>query len=144
MNAAASKLVAGAVALALLVAAFFYVRALRAELADAKNRLACSSQAVESRDAAIDGLRQDASNKATQQQQLDAATGKVAAKLETARQDIRKVINENATVRSWADTPLPADVARLSASPAYTGAGDFGAAVPTDHALHTAGDGAAH
>ncbi|KVP80397.1 protein lysB [Burkholderia ubonensis] len=144
MNAAASKLVAGAVALALLVAAFFYVRALRAELADAKNRLVCSNQAVESRDAAIDGLRQDAINKGAQQQQLDATTGNVAAKLATARQDIRKVINENANVRSWADTPLPADVARLSASPAYTGAGDFGAAVPTDHALHAAGDGAAH
>ncbi|KVN23884.1 protein lysB [Burkholderia pyrrocinia] len=144
MSPIARKLVAGGLVLAVVAAAFFYVRGLRTELADAKDRLACSGQAVASRDTTINGLRHDAGEKATQQQQLDAATGKVAAKLAAARQDVRKVINENATVRTWADTPLPADVARLSASPALTGADDFGAAVPADHALHAVRDGAAH
>ncbi|KAG0167060.1 hypothetical protein DFQ30_006427 [Apophysomyces sp. BC1015] len=143
MNAFAVKLIAGAAAIALLACGALYVRALRAELADAKGQLTCAGQAVAGRDSVIGELRQDARDKAQQQQQLDASTDKVATKLAAAREEIRTVIHENPTVRSWADTPLLDDVVRLSASPAYTGADDFSAAVPADHALHAAGDGAA-
>ncbi len=144
MNPLAVKLVAGAVALALLAGGALYVRALRAELAAAQGRLACATQAVAGRDAVIGALRQDAGDKANQQQQLDVSTDKVATKLAAARVEIRKVIHENPTVRSWADTPLPDDVVRLSASPAYTGADDFSVAMPADQPMHAAGDGAAH
>ncbi|UVS95941.1 Rz-like lysis system protein LysB [Burkholderia glumae] len=144
MNAIAAKLIAAAAALALLVCGALYVRALRAELADAQGRLTCAGQAVAGRDSVIGTLRQDASDKADQQQQLDESAGKVATKLAAAREEIRKVIHENPTVRSWADTPLPADVVRLSASPAYTGADAFSAAMPADQPMHAAGDGAAH
>lgn len=144
MSTIAAKLVAGAIALALLVAAFFYVRELRAELADKAHQLEQTRQAVVDRDKTINGLRDDAKDKARQQLQLDVSTQNVATKLATARQEIRKVINENPIVRTWADTPLPDDVARLSASPAYTGADDFSSTVSADKPLHAAGDGAAH
>ncbi|SES99361.1 phage lysis regulatory protein, LysB family [Burkholderia cepacia] len=144
MNPFAVKLVAGAAALALLVGGVLYVRALRAELAAAQGQVACAGQAVAGRDSVIGALRQEASDKAQQQQQLDVSTGKVATKLAAAREEIRKVIHENPTVRSWADTPLPADVVRLSASPAYSGADDFSAAMPADQPMHAASDGTAH
>lgn len=144
MNPLAVKLVAGAAALALLAGGVLYVRALRAELAAAQGQVACTGQAVAGRDSVIGALRQDAGDKAHQQQQLDVSTDKVATKLAAAREEIRKVIHENPTVRSWADTPLPADVVRLSASPAYTGADAFSAAMPADQPVHAAGDGAAH
>ncbi|WP_412525924.1 Rz-like lysis system protein LysB [Burkholderia lata] len=144
MNALAVKLVAGATALVLLVGGVLYVRALRAELAVAQGQVACAGQAVAGRDSVIGALRQDARDKAHQQQQLDVSAEKVATKLAAAREEIRKVIHENPTVRSWADTPLPADVVRLSANPAYTGADDFSAAMPADQPMHAAGDGAAH
>ncbi|KVN57515.1 Rz-like lysis system protein LysB [Burkholderia stagnalis] len=144
MNPLAVKLVAGAAALALLAGGVLYGRALRAELAAAQTQVACAGQAVAGRDNVIGMLRQDASDKAHQQQQLDTSSDKVATKLAAARDEIRKVIHENPTVRSWADTPLPADVVRLSASPAYTGADAFSAAMPADQPVHAAGDGAAH
>ncbi|HDR9048581.1 TPA: protein lysB [Burkholderia vietnamiensis] len=144
MNPLAVKLIAGAAALVLLAGGALYVRTLHAELAVARAQVACAGQAVAGRDGVIGALRQDAGDKARQQQQLDVSTDKVATKLAAAREEIRKVIHENPTVRSWADTPLPADVIRLSASPAYTGADAFGTAMPADQPVHAAADGAAH
>lgn len=144
MNAIASKLVAGAIAVALLVAVLFYVRTLRTDLADANLRLDDARRAVAARDSTISALRTDATEKTKQQRQLDVSTDKVTAKLAAAREEIRKVIHENPTVRSWADTSLPDDVARLSASPAYAGADDFGTAVSNADALRHAGTDPAH
>jgi LysB family phage lysis regulatory protein len=144
MNPLITKLVAGTVAIALLVAAFFYVRELRAELADAQHQRECANQGIAARDTTIGNLQENAADKGKQQQQLDVSTLNVQTKLAAARQEIRKVINENPTVSNWADTALPADIARLSASPAYTGANDFSSTVPADKPLHAAGDGTAH
>ncbi|POR46742.1 LysB family phage lysis regulatory protein [Paraburkholderia eburnea] len=141
-NSIAAKLIAGALGLALLVGAVLYVRTLRAELADANHQLADANAAIASRDQTINGLRQNQKNKADQQKQLDTSTGTVATKLASARQEIRKVINENPIVRSWADTPLPDDVVRLSNTPAATGADAYRAGVSNDIALHAAGNGA--
>lgn len=144
INPLFAKLAAGAIALAALIAAFFYVRELRAELADAQHQRECANQGIAARDTAISDLQEGAADKGKQQQKLDASTQNVHAKLAAARQEIRKVINENPTVRTWADTPLPSDIARLSASPTYTGADDFSAAVSNDKPLHAASDGAAN
>ena len=144
MTSSAQKLIAGAIALALLAAGFCYVRELRAELARASLALDDARHAVAARDGTIAGLREDATEKAQQQQKLDVSTDKVAAKVEATRLQIEKVLHENPIARTWADTPLPDDVARLSASPAYAGADDFGSAVPDRDAVRAAGDGAAH
>ncbi|WP_027818846.1 Rz-like lysis system protein LysB [Paraburkholderia bannensis] len=142
MNAIAAKLIAGAIALALLVAGVLYVRALRAELADANHQLEGARADIEGRDKTIDGLRANAHEKVDQQKQLDASTDKVSTKLAAAREDIRKVIHENPIVRSWADTALPDDVVRLSNTPAATGADAYRPGMPSDITLHAAGNGA--
>lgn len=144
MNALAAKLIAGGVLLLAIVAGVFYVRALRAELADTTHQLDTAKQGIKDRDGVISTLQQDAKNKAKQQVQLDTSTNHVEAKTAANRQQLRRVISENPTVRSWADTPLPDDIARLQSSPAATGADDYSAAVPAGDALHTAGDGADH
>lgn len=142
MNALGAKLIACAIAGAMLVGGVLYVRALRAELADTNHQLDDARQQIAGRDKTIKGLRDDSKEKGAQQQQLDDSTGRVGAKLAQARQDIRKVINENPTVRSWADTPLPADVIRVSGSAAATGADAFSAGMPAGEPLHASGDGA--
>ncbi|WP_321815683.1 MULTISPECIES: Rz-like lysis system protein LysB [unclassified Paraburkholderia] len=142
MNPLLAKLIACAVAGAVLVGGVVYVRALRADLADTTHQLDDARTAIAGRDKTIDGLRKNASEKAGQQKQLDTSTGTVATKLAAARQEIRKVINENPIVRTWADTPLPDDVVRLSRSAAATGADAYRAGVSDDIALHTARDGA--
>ncbi|RAR53891.1 LysB family phage lysis regulatory protein [Paraburkholderia unamae] len=144
MNTLATRLIAAALALGLLIGGLLYVQVLRVKLSEQGRQLDDANQQIANRDQTIKGLRDDAKEKVNQQQQLDASTDKVMAKLSLAREDIRKVINENPTVRAWADTPLPADVIRLSGSPAATGANAFSAGVPAGDAVHAARDGADH
>ncbi|WP_406869755.1 Rz-like lysis system protein LysB [Paraburkholderia fungorum] len=144
MNAIAAKLIAGAIALLLLVAAVLYVRELRAELADTAHQLDTAKQGNADRDETIRLMRQNADAKARQQAKLDKSTGDVSAKLAAAKQQIRNLIYENALVLAWANTALPADIARLSANPAYTGATAYSSSMPDGDALHAAGDVAAH
>ncbi len=141
-NGIVAKLIAGALCLALLGGAGLYVRALRAELADANHQLEGARADIEGRDETIAGLRKNAQDKAGQQKQLNASTNTVATKLAAAREDIRKVIHENPIVRSWADTALPDDVVRLSNTPAATGADDYRPGMPGDITLRAAGNGA--
>jgi LysB family phage lysis regulatory protein len=142
MNPLVAKLIACAVAGAVLAGGVLYVRTLRAELSDTTHQLDDARAAIAGRDKTIEGLRKNASDKAAQQKQLDTSAGNVATKLAAARQEIRKVINENPIVRTWADTPLPDDIVRLSGSAAATGADAYRAGVSDDMALHAARDGA--
>ncbi|HWX12867.1 MAG TPA: Rz-like lysis system protein LysB [Trinickia sp.] len=144
MNAITAKLLAGALLLLALAAAVMHVRELRARLADTARQLTDVRQGIADRDNAITRLQQDAQAKAEQQARLDRTNGTIATALASVQRENGRLINENATLRAWADTPLPADVVRMSASPALTGATDYSAAVPACHALHDAGDGAAH
>lgn len=148
MNALAARLVvrvvAGAIALLMLGAAVLYVRELRAELADTAHQLDTAKQGNVDRDETIRLMKKDADAKARQQAQLDKSTSDVSAKLAAAKQQIRNLLNENPIVRAWADTALPADIVRLSASPAYTGATDYIAAMPASDPMHTADAGPDH
>ncbi|CAE6841656.1 hypothetical protein R69746_06952 [Paraburkholderia aspalathi] len=144
MNEIATKLVAGAIAVLALFAAVMYVRELHAELADASHQLDTAKQGIADRDGTIGRLQQDAADKAKQQAQLDRAQGAIASKLSTVQQETRRLINENATLRAWADTPLPDDIVRMQASPALTGAADYSQAMPASDSLHVPGDDATH
>ena len=55
------------------------------------------------------------------QQQADA----LSAALTTKDKRIKELINENAELKSWADTPLPADVIRLRERPALAGGATY-------------------
>ncbi|WP_201758668.1 protein lysB [Burkholderia sp. ISTR5] len=132
------KLLAGAVLVAAVAAGVMYVRALRAERDDLSDKVAAAKHDVQTRDAVISGLRTGAADLGRQQQKLDTDTNRVEAAATARRQEIRKAVYENSTARTWADTPLPDDVVRLSATPARTGAGDIGAAVPAPVAVRAA------
>ncbi|MEM5403901.1 Rz-like lysis system protein LysB [Paraburkholderia unamae] len=132
------------VALLTAAAGVFYVRELRAELAESAQQLASANQGIADRDGTIKRMKDDANEKAMQQKQLDGTRAAIAFQLETVQQENRRLKSENAEIRAWADTPLPFDIARLHDTPAQTGADDYAAAVSDRTALHAPGDGPAH
>jgi LysB family phage lysis regulatory protein len=144
MKAIAAKLVAGVVALLVIVAGVLYVRELRAELAGAQDSAKRAKDDLAARDETIRRLQDNAVDKANQQRKLDADRTSIDAKLAGIRDEIRRYNNESAEFRAWAAGALPADVIRMHTSPALTGAADYLARVPGGDALHTAGDGADH
>jgi LysB family phage lysis regulatory protein len=138
------KLAIGALIVLAIGAGVFYVRELRAELADKTHQLDTARQAIADRDNVIRQLKDDAADKARQQQQLDTSTDRVVSKQSAIQRETRRIYDEKPQVRAWADTALPDDIVRLQSSPDYTGADDYSAAVPASDALHAAGDGTAH
>ncbi|WP_028217424.1 Rz-like lysis system protein LysB [Paraburkholderia oxyphila] len=138
----AAKLAAGALVLLAIAAGTFYVRELLTELAERTHELDDANKGIESRDATIKRLRDDAEDKAKQQRQLDQTRASVAAQLTDVLQENRRLRDENASVREWSDTALPFDVARLHNTPAATGAADYRAGMPVSEPLYVPGDGA--
>jgi LysB family phage lysis regulatory protein len=140
MNAIAVRLVAGLVAIALAVGAWLYVRELRAELATAQGDARTAKDTVERRDAQLVALQDQAREHARQLAQLEAKRQGIAADLAARRTEIEALKDENATVRAWAAGALPADVVRLYASPAQSGA-DAPGPMRAGNGLHAAGNG---
>ncbi|CAE6754899.1 Rz-like lysis system protein LysB [Paraburkholderia haematera] len=145
MNAFAARLVArvvaGVVAVLLIVAGVQYVRGLRAELGGAQDAAKRAKDDLAGRDETIRHLQDDAADKARQQRKLDADRNGIDAKLAGIRDEMRRYNNESAELRAWAAGALPADIVRMHASPALTGAADYLARVPGGDAVHAAGDG---
>lgn len=109
MSRLVARLSTALVVVATLVAGALYVRALRAVLT--------AIQGIADRDAMIRGMQRDAADKAKQQAQLDRTHTAIAMKLNTVREMNRRVIDENAAFRGWADTRLPDDVAACMQAP---------------------------
>ncbi|WP_080427682.1 Rz-like lysis system protein LysB [Burkholderia ubonensis] len=144
MSELAAKLAAGLLALAACAAGALYVRALHADLAAARLQLADARQGLADRDGAIRRLQQDAADRARQQARLDRTQNAIASKLDAVRLENRRLIDENAALRAWADTRLPDDVVRLQASPALAGADDYVGPLPDGEPVHAAGARAAY
>ena len=144
MNRLAGKLTAALMALAALLAGASYVRALRADLAHVNRQLVDARKGITDRDSTLERVRIDAANKATQQIQLTRTHDAIASKLAAARLENRRLIDETAELRSWADTRLPDDVVRLHTSPALASASDYIERVPGGESLHAPGYGAAN
>lgn len=144
MSWLAARLTTALVVLAALVAGAFHVRALRAELAAAQQQRDLAQQAIVDRDGTIGRMQQDAADKAKQQAQLNRAHVSIAMRLNSVQLRNRRLMDENAALRAWADTPLPDDIVRLQASPAFTGADNYIKHVPSGDPVHVAGDGATH
>ncbi|WP_081056333.1 Rz-like lysis system protein LysB [Burkholderia territorii] len=133
-------------ALAALVAAVAcaqYVRALQGRLATAENATRQAKQDVGARDAIIGRLIADADEKDKQRAQLDRTRGAVDATLAAYQSQLRKLIDENEAVRTWAAARLPDDVVRLHSSPALAGADDYAQHMRDGDALHPARDASA-
>lgn len=128
-------------ALAALVAAVAgaqYVRALQGRLATAQDAARQAKRDVGSRDAIIGRLLADAREKDEQRAQLDRTRGIVDSTLAAYQSQLRKLIDENEAVRTWAAARLPDDVVRLHRSPALAGADDYAQRVRSGDALHPA------
>ncbi|ONR49502.1 protein lysB [Burkholderia cenocepacia] len=138
MNGLAAKIIAWIVSLATCAVVALYVHGLRAERATAQRQRVEAQQALAARDGIIARLRQDAAERAQQQARLDHAQTAIASKLDAIRFENRRLTDENAALRAWADTRLPDDVVRLQASPALTGAGDYVEHVPDGETVHAA------
>ena len=144
MNAIVSRAIAAFVAFGLAVAVVFYVRTLRAERTTAQQEASDARQGVADRDAVIARLRQDAKDKARQQQKLDQDRSGIVARLADIQSENRKLHDENEAYRAWADAPLPDDVVRMQSSPALTGASDYLAGMPAGDTVHDASGVTAH
>ncbi|MGN4063595.1 protein lysB [Burkholderia gladioli] len=121
-----------------------YVQSLRADVADAREAARAAREQVTVRDQTIARLAASAQSNAELQRRLDTTRtqiGTAQARIEAAT---RRILNETPESRAWADTVLPADVARLQASPDFTGACDYLQRVPAGDAVRVACDGAAN
>nr|WP_165972538.1 hypothetical protein [Paracandidimonas soli] len=63
----------------------------------------------------------------------------VNSRLSTRQQEIRRLQNDVAEIRQWADQQLPDDIVRMRQRPAATGARAYGQSVPAGSALRAAG-----
>lgn len=131
-------------ALIALVASCQHSRALHEQLDRATDDARRAKHEAQASAAIIERLLADAKAKDAQREQLDRARAGVDATLATYRNELRRLIDENAAVRTWAAGALPDDVVRLHASPAVTGADDYAQRMRERDALHDAGDGATH
>ncbi|UNY41842.1 i-spanin [Burkholderia phage Momento] len=133
-------------ALAALIAAVAgaqYVRALHGRLATAQDAAHQAKQAIGARDAIIGRLLADAREKDEQRAQLNRTRGTVDATLAAYQSQLRKLIDENEAVRTWAAARLPDDVVRLHSSPALAGADDYAQRLRSGDALHPSRDASA-
>jgi LysB family phage lysis regulatory protein len=143
MKAIALRVLAIALVVLAIVAGWFYVKALRAELVDAQNIARSARETVGRRDATIADMQKKEREHTTALAQLEAKRERIAASLAQTETDFEALKHENEALRAWADSPLPDDVVRLYSRPAITGADDW-LAMRAGHALHAAGDGPAH
>ena len=143
MKAVALRVLAVALVVLAIVAGWFYVKALRAELVDAQNTARTAQETVGRRDATIADMQKKEREHTTALAQLEAKRERIAASLAQTETDFEALKHENEALRAWADSSLPDDVVRLYSRPAITGADDW-LAMRAGHALHAAGDGPAH
>jgi LysB family phage lysis regulatory protein len=143
MNAIAARVVAIAVAVLALVAGVLYVKALRAELAEASENASTAQETVKRRDATIADMQKKERDNAKALAQLETKRSAIAGDLAQKQTDFEALKHENESLRTWADGALPDDVVRLYDRPAITGA-DAYLAMRAGHALHAAGEQAAH
>ncbi|NML31788.1 protein lysB [Paraburkholderia sp. G-4-1-8] len=139
------------VILAAVIALFggvYYVRGLQADVQtaqqaerDAKQSRDEAKQQVANRDQVIEDLKRSAAERDAQQKQLEASRSKVESELARLHDDYRRILNESPEAREWADTRLPADIARLQTGAAITGACGFYQRMSDGDALQTSCNG---
>lgn len=87
-------------------------------------------------------LTANANNQAQAQlRQRVASTDQLLAQRNS---QIKRLYRENATLRRWADTPLPDDIIRLRQRPAFTGAADYRQWLSESGAVPISSSGTAH
>jgi LysB family phage lysis regulatory protein len=114
----------------------------RGSLVAASERVERAEQATRDRDGTIKTLTDTAAKDKKAAAKLQAARANIAATLTERENLIESLQHDNATIRSWADAPLPDAIARLRDRPTTTGADDYRQRVPSGDALPATGGGA--
>jgi LysB family phage lysis regulatory protein len=114
----------------------------RGSLAAAGERIERAEQATRDRDGTIKTLTDTAARDKKAAAKLQAARDDIAAILAERENLIESLQHDNATIRSWADAPLPDAIARLRDRPAATGADNLPQRLPGSSTLPAAGGGA--
>jgi len=93
-------------------------------LGQAQAEIASLRKEISQHGAVINRIQADAQCRITERLALSETRNAVVKHRETVHQQRRR-LNEDAIVRTWGDTPLPTDIARLHNSPALTGANAY-------------------
>ena len=114
----------------------------RSSLIASQERVERAEQATRDRDGTIKTLTEVAARNKQAAAKLQDDRDRIAATLTERENLIESLQHENATIRSWADTPLPDAIARLRDRPATTGADNLPQRLPASDTLPAAGGGA--
>jgi len=114
----------------------------RGSLIAVQERVERAEQATRDRDGTIKTLTEVAARNKQAAAKLQDDRDRIAATLTERENLIESLQHENATIRSWADTPLPDAIARLRDRAATTGADHLAQRLPASDTLPAAGGGA--
>jgi len=109
----------------------------RDALTAAKERTALAEEKIGQRDTVITALKETAARNSKAAIKLQTAHDRIAATLTERESHIESLIHDNATIRRWADTPLPDAIVGLREHPAITGADDYRQRLSNAHPLPT-------
>ncbi|HHQ4584657.1 Rz-like lysis system protein LysB [Aeromonas hydrophila] len=101
------------------------VTTLQSDLKAADDKAKEAALRERAKDSTIDTLTEQLTAQATAAQQLQGQLDQLAMTAATREQTIARLKRENAELKSWADSHLPAAVVGLLQRPALTGAADY-------------------
>ncbi|MFM5527723.1 Rz-like lysis system protein LysB [Aeromonas veronii] len=119
------------------------VTTLQSDLKAADDKAKEAAQRERAKDSTIDTLTEQLTAQATAAQQLQGQLDQLAMTAATREQTIARLKRENAELKSWADSHLPAAVVGLLQRPAITGAADYQAHLSRSGPLPAAASGSA-
>lgn len=119
------------------------VTTLQSDLKAADDKAKEAALRERAKDSTIDTLTEQLTAQATAAQQLQGQLDQLAMTAATREQTIARLKRENAELKSWADSHLPAAVVGLLQRPAITGAADYQAHLSRSGPLPAAASGSA-
>lgn len=87
-----------------------------------RNELTAS---LEQRNQLVTALTQQIREREQAELSLRQSLNEVNQLTQTREQKIQRLLNENKTLRDWANTPLPIDISRLHQRPAFSSSRDY-------------------
>ncbi|MBL0609583.1 phage lysis regulatory protein LysB [Aeromonas jandaei] len=117
------------------------VSTLQSDLKAADDKAKEAALRERAKDSTIDTLTEQLTAQATAAQQLQGQLDQLAMTAATREQTIARLKRENAELKSWADSHLPAAVVSLLQRPAITGAADYQANLSRSGPLPAAASG---
>ncbi|WP_421308930.1 Rz-like lysis system protein LysB [Aeromonas veronii] len=119
------------------------VSTLQSDLKAADDKAKEAALRERAKDSTIDTLTEQLTAQATAAQQLQGQLDQLAMTAATREQTIARLKRENAELKSWADSHLPAAVVGLLQRPAFTGAADYQANLSRSGTMPAAASGSA-